>query len=157
MGAFRTTPAEPLHQLIAILPIHIYLQMLSKTAAFTLLTFYTVCNLSSTLDLCGVGQMSLITTSPLCPTHHITPLLPNWLHLFHRKPEDQLTTAMNNGQDFCLRMTSSRCLRQFYMVKTVLRRSALSNIIGSRTLYNVHTSYRALPSAPIESYCISSF
>ena len=39
----------------------------------------------------------------------------------------------------------------------VLRRSALSNIIDSRTLYNVHTSYRALPSAPIESYCISSF
>jgi hypothetical protein len=38
MGAFRTTPAEPLHQLIAILPIHIRLQMLSKTAAFTLLT-----------------------------------------------------------------------------------------------------------------------
>ena len=38
MGAFRTTPAEPLHQLIAILPIHIRLQMLSKTAALTLLT-----------------------------------------------------------------------------------------------------------------------
>jgi hypothetical protein len=30
--------AEPLHQLIAILPIHIRLQMLSKTAALTLLT-----------------------------------------------------------------------------------------------------------------------
>jgi hypothetical protein len=38
MGAFRTTPAEPLHQLIAILPIHIRLQMLSKMAALTLLT-----------------------------------------------------------------------------------------------------------------------
>jgi hypothetical protein len=38
MGAFRTTPTEPLHQLIAILPIHIRLQMLSKTAALTLLT-----------------------------------------------------------------------------------------------------------------------
>ena len=38
LGAFRTTPAEPLHQLIAILPIHIRLQMLSKTAALTLLT-----------------------------------------------------------------------------------------------------------------------
>ena len=38
MGAFQTTPAEPLHQLIAILPIHIRLQMLSKTAALTLLT-----------------------------------------------------------------------------------------------------------------------
>src|ERR1700733_14342799 len=38
MGAFWTTPAEPLHQLIAILPVHIRLQMLSKTAALTLLT-----------------------------------------------------------------------------------------------------------------------
>jgi hypothetical protein len=38
MGAFRTTPTELLHQLIAILPIHIHLQMLSKTAALTLLT-----------------------------------------------------------------------------------------------------------------------
>ena len=38
MGAFRTTLAEPLHQLIAILPIHIRLSMLSKMAALTLLT-----------------------------------------------------------------------------------------------------------------------
>ena len=48
---------------------------------------------------------------------------------------------------------SSAPLKTFIL----LRRSALSNIIGSRTLYNVHTSYRALPSAPIESYCIGSF
>jgi len=38
MGAFWTTPVELLHQLIAILPIHICLQMLSKTAVLTLLT-----------------------------------------------------------------------------------------------------------------------
>ncbi len=38
LGAFRTTPVEPLHQLIAILPMHICLQLLSKTVALTLLT-----------------------------------------------------------------------------------------------------------------------
>ena len=38
MGAFRTTPAEPLHQLCAILPMHIRLDMLSKTAALSLLS-----------------------------------------------------------------------------------------------------------------------
>ena len=38
LGAFRTTAAEPLHQLIAILPIHIRLQMFSTTAALTLLS-----------------------------------------------------------------------------------------------------------------------
>jgi Reverse transcriptase (RNA-dependent DNA polymerase) len=38
VGAFCSTPTDPLHQLIAILPIDLCLQMLSKTAALTLLT-----------------------------------------------------------------------------------------------------------------------
>jgi hypothetical protein len=38
LGAFRTAPSEPLHRLIAVLPIHIRLQLLSKTTALTLLT-----------------------------------------------------------------------------------------------------------------------
>jgi hypothetical protein len=37
MGAFRTISTEPLHQPIAILPMHIRLQMLSKPAALSLL------------------------------------------------------------------------------------------------------------------------
>jgi hypothetical protein len=38
MGAFCTMPAEPLHQLCAILPMKLRLQMLSKSAVFSLLS-----------------------------------------------------------------------------------------------------------------------
>jgi hypothetical protein len=38
MGTFCTTLAEPLHQLCAILPMKLRLQMLSKSAAFSLLS-----------------------------------------------------------------------------------------------------------------------
>jgi Reverse transcriptase (RNA-dependent DNA polymerase) len=38
MGAFCTTPAEPLYQLCAILPMKLRLQMLSKSAVFSLLS-----------------------------------------------------------------------------------------------------------------------
>ena len=67
MGAFRTTPAEPLHQLIAILPIHIRLQMLSKTAALSLLTIPHSSQLIQRLGPPWCGADELSDDIPLTP------------------------------------------------------------------------------------------
>ena len=74
MGAFRTTPAEPLHQLIAILPIHIRLQMLSKMAALTLLSVPHSSQLIQRLGQpwCEVDELD--DNLPLTP--HPTPSTP---------------------------------------------------------------------------------
>src|SRR6266852_2055496 len=74
MGAFRTTPAEPLHQLIAILPIHIHLQMLSKTAALTLLTIPHSSQLIQRLGPPWCSADELDNNIPL--TSHPTPNTP---------------------------------------------------------------------------------
>jgi hypothetical protein len=74
MGAFWTTPAEPLHQLNAILPMHIRLQMLSKTAALTLLTVLHSSQLIQRLGppWCNAGELD--DNNPLTP--HPTPSTP---------------------------------------------------------------------------------
>jgi len=74
MGAFRTTPAEPLHQLIAILPIHIRLKMLSKTAALTLLTIPHSSQLIQRLGPPWCDADELNDDIPLTP--HPTPSTP---------------------------------------------------------------------------------
>ena len=74
MGAFRTTPAEPLHQLIVILPIHIRLQMLSKNAALTLLTIPHSSQLIQRLGPPWCNTDELEDDLPLTP--HLTPSTP---------------------------------------------------------------------------------
>lgn len=74
MGAFRTTPAQPHHQLIATLPIHFRLQMLSKTAALTLLTVPHSSQLIQCLGLPWCNADELEDDLPLTP--HPTPSTP---------------------------------------------------------------------------------
>jgi len=74
MGAFKTTPAEPLHQLIAILPIHIRLKMLSKTAALTLLTVPHSSQLIQRLGPPWCNADEITNNIPLTP--HPTPATP---------------------------------------------------------------------------------
>ena len=71
MGTFRTTPADLLHQLIAILPIHIHLQMLSKTTALTLLTIPHSLQLIQHLGPPWCDAAELDDHTPLTP--HPTP------------------------------------------------------------------------------------
>jgi hypothetical protein len=83
LGAFCTTPAAPLHQLCAILPMHIRLQMLSRTAALSLLSVPHSSQLIQRLGPPWCKPEDLCKGFPNCPypapptsLTHLTKLVP---------------------------------------------------------------------------------
>ena len=84
MGAFCTAPAEPLHQLGGIQPMHIRLQMLSKTAALSLLSIPPSSQLIQRLGppWCDPAELregfpNLPHPTPTTPLTHLARLVPH--------------------------------------------------------------------------------
>ena len=95
LGAFRTTPHEPLHKLIAILPVYIRFQLLSKTAALTLLTIPNGSQLIRRpgVSWCNISKMTSLTPSTL----HGSVRLDRVIHGSDGTPSSHLGLSLANS------------------------------------------------------------